>query len=63
MKIRLRPKHPQLEADNDTTAHNKEFAEPLRGISKKRDIEKIDGWFSVYLEKKRMVLQLDFINK
>lgn len=48
MKIKLRPKHPRLEANNITTARSREFADLLRELQGKDDSEKIEGRFTIY---------------
>lgn len=59
--IRLRPKHPQLEAINVTDVSSKEFAEWIRELEEDQDFERIEGRFAVYKEKDRTVsLDLEF---
>lgn len=63
MKLELHPKHPPAEPINVTTVYSREFADLLREIRNKREIERMDGSFSIYAEKKRLVLELEFRNK
>lgn len=63
MKIKLSPKHPQLEALNATTAHGREFAEFLRELKQKRDLENIGGSFTIFQGRGGVILELDFKTK
>lgn len=58
----MRLKHPQLEANNVTEAYGKEFADLLKEL-KKREIERIDGSFTISQGRGCIILDLNLKTK
>lgn len=48
MKIKLRPEHPRINANNVSKATSREFADLLRELQEKDDSEEIEGRFIIY---------------
>ncbi|MFW9795320.1 MAG: hypothetical protein ACFFEE_13515 [Candidatus Thorarchaeota archaeon] len=59
--IKVRPKHPQLEAINVSEVHSREFADWIRELEEDQEFEKIEGRFVVHRTKgKTVYLDLEF---
>jgi len=59
--IKLRPKHPRVEAINVTEASSLEFADWIRRLEEDQKFERIEGRFAVYRKKgKTVYLELEF---
>ena len=59
--IKLKPKHPRVEATNVTEVSSMEFAEWIRRLEEDRKFERIEGRFAVYRKKgKTVYLELEF---
>ncbi|MCK4565701.1 MAG: hypothetical protein KAU48_00180 [Candidatus Thorarchaeota archaeon] len=64
MKIRLRPEHPRIVANNVTKATSREFADLIRVLETADKPEKAEGHFKLYRKNKGSVyLELEFEGK